>query len=603
MKVRIQCVGCGEKFKFIAEAGRRYDFVCPNCKTGQSFETPGARNWQTQEIRPIQPAPPRPPAVPEEPSTTQESASPDPFPVKPDGRVSLPPGLGECTPPPKMEFRLKKDGKDKLGSILKWSVRLILAVIISWVSWLVWKNFLDPGGKVAWKTDLKIVSFHLLSNEKGKIRFFNDGKVMELDSGTGKVTVTAELPDYAKYPRLLTECGGNRAVFAAGEQGKVHGAAAGREIAMMDFSGRKLWSRSFSGNVRDAVCGDDIMIVQTVEPVSKKRDEAENHDYIYRVNAIRMSDGGDVWTRGPQTNERILNDILAGGKMMLSRSFEADKPETKEGGEIVLTVSGLATGKVVWEVRTRDHLDWGPFIRGGALIFKQKDKLTALNINDGSKLWELEVPGLPDVNGGSPLESNAVYFVSENRISAVDLKTGRKLWENQYETAPDISLVSDKFVFLGSVREKPVESLVSEIKLPPAYEQLKEEEPDLFGNALNTSIPKVRYENGIVCLEAVSGKRLWDVRKIFGQVAARGNRIVVFWDSADTTIFGGLNRAGKTVVRQYSARNGKLLFDRNDDVALAPPYLVCGRKFITMFHDRAAGSGSTPSGFVGFNLK
>lgn len=593
MKVRIQCVGCGEKFKFIAEAGMRYDFVCPDCKTQQSFETPGARNWQTQEICPIQPAPKRPPAVPEEPYTTQE-----------------PP-----VPPPKKEFRLKKDGKDKLGSILKWSVRLILILIVSWVGWLVWKNFLDPGGKVAWKTDLKIASFHLLSNEKGKIRFLNDGKVMELDSEAGKVTVTAELPDYAKYPCLLAECGGNRAVFAAGEQGKFYGMMPGREIAMMDLGGRKLWSRNFPGRVSEAVCGDDVMIVQTVEPVYREtRGEMEIYDHIYRVNAIRMSDGVDVWTRGPQTNESILNDVQAGGKMMLSRNFEADKPEKKEnadtgnvlggpGGTTVLTVSGLDTGEEVWKIRTRDRLDWGPFIRDGALIFKQKNKLTALNINDGAKLWELEVPGLPDINGRSPQKSDAVYFVSEDRISAVDLKTGRKLWENQYETAPDISLVSDKFVFLGSVREKAVELPDSEIKLPPAYEQLKKEEPDLFGNALNTGIPKVRYENGIVCLEAASGKRLWDVRKIFGQVAAKGDRIVVFWDSADTTMLGGLNRAGKTVVRQYSARKGKLLFDRNDDVALSPPYLVCGRKFITMFHDRAAGPGSTPSGFVAFNLK
>lgn len=620
MKVRIQCIGCKEQFKFVVEPGMNYDFVCPQCNQEQSFETPPAGGGRTEEICGEGPAPAAESGEPPK-KVSIGLKSPEPgMPSPADGGPAPPPGFGDkYAPPPKSkkDIRLKKDGRDKLGAVMKWSFRLILFAIVAWIGWAVWKNFLDPGGKIAWEKKLLLKSFHLLSNENGKLRFLNDGKVMSLDAENGEITVTAELPDYSRYPLLLAECGNNRAVFAGGEQERFSGMSPGKELAMMDFGGRKVWERGFTGRIESAVCGDEIMIVQTVEPVYKEtRNDVQIYDYIYRVKALRMSDGSEVWTRGPQTNENIFYNSIAGGKMMLSQSYEADAVEPKDGkedkedgiwearrGTTVLTVSELATGKVAWRLKTRDALEWGPFIRGNSLIFRQKNKLTALKLDDGAKLWELTVAGEPNPRFIRALESDVVYFTSKKEIAAVDLKSGRELWKNQYEIEPDISVVSDKFIFLRSMTEKAVEEKEGENKLPPAYEKLKQEEPDLFGNTMNGKGPAVKYERNFVCLDAATGKRLWEMRKIYGQVVADGDRIVLFWDSADTTALGGLNRSGKTVIRQYAAKNGKKLFERNDAVALSPPCLICGGKLVALTHDRVAGPSSDPNGFAAFNLK
>jgi outer membrane protein assembly factor BamB len=637
MKVRIQCVGCGEKFKFFVEPEMKYDFVCPHCNADQSFETPASVNGQTAEVfseeasaeesshQSFVPAPspvPEPPAeaapdvpAPKKPSIGLKAPVPPPAAVQGSG----PSGPGEeFVPPPKKEVRLKKDGKDKIGTGLKWSFRLILLGIVVWIGWAVWKNFLDPGGKVAWKKDLQIKSFHLLGNENGKIRFLNGDTVMSLDAESGDVSVLATLPEHANYPLMMAECGNNRAVFVSAKQEKYLGMSPEKALAVMDFSGKKWWNRDFTGVISEVACGDEVMLVQTVEAVFKEmRNEFAVYDHIYRTKALRISDGAELWKQGPKTNENTFYGTLAGGKMMLNQSYEADAPKKKDdkksddddddaerGGTMILTVSELATGKVAWRLKTRDRIDWGPFIHGNSLIFRQKDKLTALNFNDGSKLWELAVKGEP--NGGRDeriRKSDVVYFSSDNGITAVDLNAGRELWSNQYGVAPHISTISDKYIFLASTAKKVVEEDKEANKLPPAYEKLKKEEPDLFGNALGSDGPSVKYERNFICIDAATGKRLWEMQKIYGQIVADGDRIVLFWDSADTTMIGGMNRSGKTVVRQYSAGSGKKLFDRNDDAALSGPHLICGKKLVSLTHDRLSGPGASASGLVAFNLK
>ncbi len=664
MKIKIQCAGCEEKFKFVVEPGMTYDFVCPQCNTEQSFETPGAAESQTQEI-PVaelpaeaapseaEPAPapepePAPAPAPEpaadrpklglrpemaakyaqsvaKPAAPAESSAPPPqSQPKPDDKY---------VPPPKKEYNFKRGGKEKAASIMKWTFRLILLAIIGGIGWAVWVNFLDPGGKIAWQTALNIKSFDFISKENGKIKFRNGAQIMSLTAETGEVTTLATLPEFDRFPFKIADCGQNRGIFVNGSEGKFYGFTAGDEVALMDYSGKKAWERKFIGRVSSVNCGDDVVLIQSVEAVYREtRDSYDVYDHFYRVNAVSAKDGTDLWTKGPEKNTPILHSTLTGGKMMITQSWEvqkkdkAEKPKTDKaktenaedddddddefasGRQIVLTAAELADGKPKWRLRTPDYIDWGPFILGDTLIFKQKNKLSALNITDGKRLWELNAEGYPQYDREDKLP-NVVYFSSRSGIAALDLKSGKELWKNSFGADPMISSISDKYLFLGSRRERTVEVKESDNKLPPAYEKLKKEEPDLFGGGMaETSGTKTKVDRGIICIDAATGKQLWDVHKIFGQVVAEGNRIVLFWDSADTTTLGGMgfassNRAGKTVIHQYSAKSGRRLFNRNDEVAIKGPFIICGKKFVALYHSRAGGPDQAASGIVAFNLK
>ncbi len=509
---------------------------------------------------------------------------------------------------------------DKIRMVIKWTFRVAGIIVLVAVCWGVWKFFLDPGGKVAWRKELPITSFVVMDNSNGKLTFMNGAEVMVLDSEKGEITTRGKIPELEKHPQILHRMDKDRIIFSGS-----------KDLALIDLSGKKHWEKSFEFPVGSVYCGKNIAVVQTVESIKiKEEDGYPIYDHHYRAMALNLENGQELWKRGPQKNESFFDQAMAGGNTLIYHEYEKIKEDDKEPvkrgrwsrlfnsrhDSQTLVAMDMTSGKPIWRLKLEGETTWGPLIKESNLIFKQRNKLIAIDLAGGNVKWELTVRGNPwrefawgslfDFGGlhepDSTANPNMVYFTTALSMAAVDVAGGKELWNQKFASEPNISEVSDKFFFIGSVRDK--ESRPDDnVKLPKDFEQLKNEEPAL-GLSGATGGPMKKTVRGVACYSTGTGKQLWQLDQIFGRVIASGDRVVIFWDSADTTTSNMLgSRHGQTVVQQYSAKSGKRLFNKSDKAALSGPYLICGRKLVALTYDRAVGNRAKRDGIIAFNLK
>lgn len=666
MKVKLRCINCGQKYKFSVEPGIIFEFTCIKCQTDQTFQSPDEAAEQddlvimveTQAIVESNAPDPDPPPAVEPPSPLKlpklhdlkplnlknplTTTEPNPPPIKPEmpnvpraPRQNL---TGNVIPVPSPGFEAKAaevshqlpnehqvtitfddndcngiDGNiaDKIKMFIKWTFRVAGLLVLVAVAWAVWKFFLDPGGKIAWRHELPIASFNVLDNQDGQLTFMNGDEIMVLDSEKGEISPRGKIPDLEKHPQIIHRMNNGQMLFSGAQN-----------LALIDLSGKKHWEKSFDFSIESVSCGRNIAVAQTVESTKiKEKDGFPIYDYQYRIAALNLENGQELWSQGPRKNEAFFNYPMTGGNILVYREYEKVKDEDKDkinwyNRSYNLVAMEMATGKPVWRLKLEGETAWGPLIKADNLIFKQRNKLIALDLANGDTKWELTVRGNPyhgfnwwsSLGFGNIFDSTStanpdiVYFITALSMAAIDVNNGKELWNQKFGFAPAISEVSDKYFFLGSVRDK--ESRPDDnVKLPPAYEQLKNEEPGLGFEGISGGAMKKTVQ-GVSCYSVDTGKKLWHVEHIFGRVIASGDRIVIFWDSADTATGNMLgSRHGQTVVQQYSAKSGKKLFSQSDKIALSGPYLICGRKLIALTYDRAVGNRAKRDGIIAFNLK
>lgn len=224
----------------------------------------------------------------------------------------------------------------------------------------------------------------------------DSGTVQALDGATG-------VPRWPASTELHSPVDGSPAVA----EGRVFvGMDAGQVVALDAATGSIAWTLQTGGPVRasPAIVGDAMYI-------------GSNDGNVYAVDAATgkprwaQSLGAPV-TRGVAAADGVVYAGATGG---------------------IFSALDAATGAVLWpkndlgpgEVGTPMVADGLVFVASGLLEVGPSDRITALEVKDGSERWHFAVPdGQPVYNGA--VADGAVYVASNNgNVYRLDEKTGK----------------------------------------------------------------------------------------------------------------------------------------------------------------------------------
>ncbi|MFA6101083.1 MAG: PQQ-binding-like beta-propeller repeat protein [Victivallaceae bacterium] len=669
--MRFVCANCGQKFKIADETDAAFEFTCPSCCTAfkaSIAEEPVIVRSASPEVQPSASAPVR------------SSAPVNAKLQLPDGRAQLKTnfmdkvgkpaktGPGKCSIHPDQTAtgvcgkcnapicnicikshgyfcgkdcldamirdidaagKAAKSRKEKLlktlGRTAKWTFRLALLALIAWTGWWIWILFFDPAGKVAWQLDKSInaANFHIIDNSAGKLIFINKDTIITLDAGTGAETASYSIPpELADYSGAAAKILPDK-ILLAGEDG----------LAAVSRQGRILWKTKFSGeNISQVKAGGNVALLTAShedENSRKKKGQTPHYypEYIRTLVALSLNDGRILWKKELGRNDYFYN-LCVGDKYFACTASNYDEKVKDSYNSLILKVVENESGQDVWQIKLKQGISWGPRFINDFLVFKLDDNLHAVQTADGKKIWSLQIKGAPsrnylktDEDDGSEQERNnsVVYFLNHNDLSAIDLINGRVLWSRKLpDGAGSVISSGAERLYVRCQEQIKIED-GKEVKLPPAYEDLKKGDPVMESLQGAVKGDRFRVEDAILCLDAHTGGDLWKCDKVYGDLVADNRHAVLVRDTALTSRLGMMSASsdGDAVIEQLNLSTGKRMFVRKDAVGVAGPYVICGDKVIGLKYNRREGrpgtSGSTTAvsrhkeliypGLVAFNLK
>ena len=487
--------------------------------------------------------------------------------------------------------------------IVKWGFKLALLAGVVALIWWIYIEFLDPGGKLAWKWEksLSVSNLCYLKYDDKVFNFIAGDKLRTLDTQTGKLITEKVDKRYEECLRLIKKTD-DRYIFQSEQC-----------IQVLDGKGDIVWRKEFKDPLSIVQCSDNAIILQTTLYIKaqKYRDPPTIVRNMYALNA---KDGKEYWSRKLEKDE-YYSSITVGKEYYAYISgggyYLAAK---KEKPEVSLRVHTIKDNKAKWKIKLNDAYAINPTILNGKIFFKMNDKLRVLSISEAKELWSLPVKGFGTGWGSEfELHDGLLFFTSQDTLTTVDFEQGKILWA---EKAPADSSLSFTYaggrLYFRGTKKIPIETgEATKRKLPKAYEEVAKDSP-MIQQMLNRDPPKFKYETIITSIDARTGKKLWVTGKIFGQLIAEGQQVVMVRDTAQTTMFSAINsRHGDTVVEQFNYETGKRLFQRSDPIAVTGPYVIIGDKLVCMIFERGATMSRSNMmsgkvnylGVAAFNLK
>ena len=652
MKVKFRCTDCRQKYSFNAEPGEEIHFRCRQCGAVQTVIVPEApEEPETAPLPPSEPAvlpppsgpqgpqavrpggavptlrlpprsrPPEPTAVPE-PVVPEPTAVPEPeLPFPKSGFVPPPPPFpksGFVPPPPtvrppdpeeeepempepaiptvKYDFDRSRDFNPHTGEIvrksIKWTFRAVLLLLLLWGGWFVYGRYFDPVGRIAWKKEIPLATFHLIENRDGKLTFLAGGTVWEVNSADGTAVKRSETPQLNWYQEKgsMWPVGKSAALF--GRENK---------LARFDFSGKLTWEKTFEAEISDLSVGDRAVLVVTVK--SQLRPNPRNqfdYEYIRTRRLLNLADGAVLQEKTAKPEELFFQEFLLGTRLF--RIEPAGKAGEEKG--IRMTAMDPLSGKEAWRLTTADRFTWGPVQAGELLLFKLRETLHALRASDGAKRWSMKKIG--DFCGFVPgREWKEGYFSDAESLCRVDFVAGREVWRKPLAGRALTGITADRVYLEGATEEVEEPAGEKERKLPNAYEKLAKEDVVIRQILQAPRRPSVRVKRTLACLDAASGEELWRKPEIQGELVADNDRALIYWDSASSGMLSMVNQSnvGYTMLEQLSLSSGSRRYLRKDEIAVSEPRILCGDKLLASYYDRASGPDSPKIGIVAFLLK
>jgi outer membrane protein assembly factor BamB len=662
--MKFVCANCGQKFKIADETNAAFEFTCPSC--GTSFKASIA-----EEPVIVHAASPK--VQPSAPALVNSKLQ------LPDGKAQLKAGfksdvskpaearLGKCSIHPDqtatgvcgkcnapicniciksrgyfcgkacLDAMIKdidkaadaaKAGKEKLlktfGHAAKWTFRLVLLALIAWTGWWIWILFLDPAGKAAWQWNKTInaATFHIIDNSSGKLTFINKDTIVTLDAGTGVEVASCTIPELADYSGESATILPDK-VLLAGKDG----------LAAVSRQGKVLWKARFSGeNISQVKAGGNVVLLTAAheDANSKKKKGQTPHyypEYVRTLVGLSLNDGRILWKRELGRNDYFYN-LCVGDKYFACTASNYDEKVKDSYNSLILKVAENESGQDVWQVKLKQRISWGPRFINDSLVFKLEDNLHAVQAGDGKKIWTLQVKGSQsgsylktDENDGIEQERNncIVYFMNHNDLSALDLINGKVIWSRQLPDSAGRVISSDTGRLYIRCQEQIKIEGAKEVKLPPAYEDLKNGDPVMESMQGVVKGDRFRIEDAILCLDANTGGDLWKCDKVYGELVADNSHAVLVRDTALTSRLSVMSASsdGDAVIEQLKLSSGSRMFVRTDPAGVAGPYVICGDKVIGFKYNRRDGrpgtSGSLTAvnrakeliypGLIAFNLK
>ena len=499
-------------------------------------------------------------------------------------------------PTVKYDFDRSRDFNPHTGEIvrksIKWTFRAVLLLLLLWGGWFVYGRYFDPAGRIAWKKEIPLATFHLIENRDGKLTFLAGGTVWEVNSADGTAVKRSETPQLNWYQEKgsMWPVGKSAALF--GRENK---------LARFDFSGKLTWEKTFEAEISDLSVGDRVVLVVTVK--SQLRPNPRNqfdYEYIRTRRLLNLADGAVLQEKTAKPEELFFQEFLLGTRLF--RIEPAGKAGEEKG--IRMTAMDPLSGKEAWRLTTADRFTWGPVQAGELLLFKLRETLHALRASDGAKRWSMKKIG--DFCGFVPgREWKEGYFSDAESLCRVDLVAGREVWRKPLAGRALTGITADRVYLEGATEEVEEPAGEKERKLPNAYEKLAKEDVVIRQILQAPRRPSVRVKRTLACLDAASGEELWRKPEIQGELIADNDRALIYWDSASSGMLSMVNQSnvGYTMLEQLSLSSGSRRYLRKDEIAVSEPRILCGDKLLASYYDRASGPDSPKIGIVAFLLK
>ena len=527
----------------------------------------------------VPPPPTRPPQPPEEEEESEIPEMPEP-----------------AIPTVHYDVDRSRDFNPHTGEIvrksIKWTFRAVLLLLLLWGGWFVYGRYFDPAGRIAWKKEIPLATFHLIENRDGKLTFLAGGTVWEVNSADGTAVKRSETPQLNWYQEKgsMWPVGKSAALF--GRENK---------LARFDFSGKLTWEKTFEAEISDLSVGDRAVLVVTVK--SQLRPNPRNqfdYEYIRTRRLLNLADGAVLQEKTAKPEELFFQEFLLGTRLF--RIEPAGKAGEEKG--IRMTAMDPLSGKEAWRLTTADRFTWGPVQAGELLLFKLRETLHALRASDGAKRWSMKKIG--DFCGFVPgREWKEGYFSDAESLCRVDLVAGREVWRKPLAGRALTGITADRVYLEGATEEVEEPAGEKERKLPNAYEKLAKEDVVIRQILQAPRRPSVRVKRTLACLDAASGEELWRKPEIQGELIADNDRALIYWDSASSGMLSMVNQSnvGYTMLEQLSLSSGSRRYLRKDEIAVSEPRILCGDKLLASYYDRASGPDSPKIGIVAFLLK
>jgi outer membrane protein assembly factor BamB len=183
----------------------------------------------------------------------------------------------------------------------------------------------------------------------------------------------------------------------------------------------KLWTASIAGS-------SNRMRLAAAPVVGGNKLFAEGTDGV--IVAFDKNTGAKLWTRGDGEMTKDQEPSAFGGGV----SYEAGKLYATNGvGEV--KALNADTGEVLWKVTPAGPLRGSPTIAFGQLfVMTQDNQIIALNIADGSLVWDesgsTTQSGVFGVAAPSAGQGTVIAGYSSGELSAYRYENGRTLWSD-----------------------------------------------------------------------------------------------------------------------------------------------------------------------------
>jgi outer membrane protein assembly factor BamB len=383
-----------------------------------------------------------------------------------------------------------------------------------------------------------------------------------LDARKGKELGTLNSPELTELTDLRFTPQGMLAINA-------------KRVVRLDPQGKTLASFALGGwqhQVQLAPDGSQLFYLSQDEA---KEPAAEGGKRSRRPVLTTHLVGGDLVTGKELWRHEVPRLVQAQSLTLLDQYLVACYTRSGkglDGRQTVLVAYDRTTGKESWKRLVAGYLSDPPLAFGTTLVYPEGQQVIAINDRNEavwSRTWEV-------VEDDDPPEFFAVadmlFCAVPGGVLCFDPATGDARWRTRVEFGPKGVFPAGDRVFLYGEFSKQKKLNVGDM---PGFNQHQDIVADFGLNnmTINQSVPM------LLCLDKRSGKQHWAVPQVRGDLTWDGERLVLFMDTAQTSMLSMFKSSSETVLRQYSPRTGERLYERVHKLGVATPTVV-GKRLV-----------------------
>ena len=491
----------------------------------------------------------------------------------------------------------------EIMAIVKKCAAAILALLLIWGAWHAWGRFVSSTGRVAWQMPRKIDvnDFHILKRSPSEVVVKSGDTIFSFNPANGREISTKTAAHLADLACLLK----------ATPSGTVFSAK--NAVALVGMDGTAKWRNEFKDPVRNAVASDKEAVVVTIPELNPADEARPNPRQLAALKpvmtAFDVETGKELWKKEFDA-QSYLHGLTVGSGCCVYCVSDAGKDGKMT---LVMKVADFATGKDRWQVRSDGRYLGEPEICDGMVVFKSdQSTLAAVSLADGKKQWSVPFKG--GYGGKIRMKDEAVLLEGLDSLACLDRKSGKELWHIPYPVSAHEMVVADKRIFIMGykVEEDKTSGKDADAKQPDLPLDLdKLQDRDALNKAM-LSAPRhsvKRPEPMIVCLAMGTGKELWRLEKIQGEMTAGEKCLSVLMNTSTAYSLDVSNDGmGMTVLTLVNPSSGRIIQRRESVNGVIGPYIVAGRKLVGIEYERTAGGmggGGKMNivGLIGYNSR